>query len=86
MSNQNSGTNGRSKAHVARLEQKVRDAIDATYLTGERRSNGSQVTRDTDEARAVRDYVRNHSVTDKWDELIEREAAHERNAGLRSRM
>lgn len=71
-------TNGRRKAHVDNLIAQVRAAIDATYDTGKRHPNGARITHDTDDARAIRDYVRNMSWSDKFDDLIDREAAHER--------
>lgn len=77
--NENDTTNGRRKALIEKLTAQVRDAIDASYYTGEpNRANGSKPTRDTDDARAIRDYVRNMSWSDKFDDLIDREAAHER--------
>jgi hypothetical protein len=47
-------------------------------LTGEHYPNGSAKTRDTDDARTLRDYVRNQAMWDKFDALLDREAAHER--------
>jgi hypothetical protein len=79
MSNYNSTTNGRNKKHVDRLWEQVRDCIDASYLTGERRPNGSRVTVPHDDPRALlRDWVRNQSMTDKMNALEDREAVHER--------
>jgi hypothetical protein len=78
MSNTNSKTNGRSKTLVSSLETRVRNAIDATLLTGERHPNGANVYHDTEDARAIRDYVRNQHMFDKFDDLIDREVQGER--------
>jgi hypothetical protein len=78
MNNIDPKTNGHRRQTINDLYKRTRDAIDATYLTGERRPNGSQVTRDTDEARAIRDYVRNQSWLDKFEDLVTREKIHER--------
>ncbi len=79
MANTDQKTNGRRKALIEALERRVRDAIDVSYLTGERRENGSRVTVPYDDPRSVlRDYVRNHSMLDKFDDLIDRETSHER--------
>lgn len=77
--NNNSKTNGRRAKLLATLETQVRDAIDASYLTGERYPNGGRVTVSHDDPRQVlRDYVRNQSWQDKFDQLIKREEGHER--------
>lgn len=79
MTNKDPKTNGRRAALLADLEKRVRDAIDNSFLTGERRDNGSRVSVEYDDERsALRDYVRNQSWFDKWDDLIERETRHER--------
>ena len=79
MSNTDPKTNGRNRVLVARLIEEVRAAIDATYYDGEKvYPNGSRYSKNTDDARAVRDYVTNMSPFDKFEDLLSRETAHER--------
>lgn len=79
MTNKNAATNGRRKALVDDLYGKVRDAIDASYYTGERNPNGSRETVSHDDERAVlRDYVRNQGWQDKFDNMVKRETVHEK--------
>jgi len=78
--NKDDKTNGRRRALIDRLENAVRDAIDASFhQTEERYPNGSRKSVDySDERSALRDYVRNMAIFDKWEDLIERETKHER--------
>lgn len=80
MSNTDDKTNGRRKALIAELENRVRNAIDKTfYPTEERYPNGSRKSIDYSDPRSrLRDYVRNMAMFDKWDDLIDRETKHER--------
>lgn len=79
MTNKDPKTNGRRAALLNTLEEQVRDAIDASYLTGERYPSGGRKTvPHDDERQPLRDYVRNQAMRDKWEDLIERETAHER--------
>lgn len=80
MINDNAKTNGRNRKHVDALYSRVRAAIDASYLTGERYPNGGRKTVDhSDERAALRDYVTNQSWSDNFEALIKREAEHERD-------
>lgn len=79
MTNKDPKTNGRRKATIDNLYRRVREAIDAAYLTGERHPNGGRVTVPYDDERAaLRDYVHNQSMRDKFAALVDRETAHER--------
>ncbi len=78
MSNQDSKTNGRRKAHVDRLADQVRDCIDAAYAhhcAASREANG---TPHSDDSRVLRDFARNQTFTDAFENLVREESANER--------
>jgi hypothetical protein len=77
--NNDKKTNGRNARLLETLERQVRDAIDASYLTGEKYPSGGRVCVPHDDPRSdLRDYVRNQTWCDKFDALIDRETKHER--------